>query len=135
MLHYLGGGTRHSASEFYGKTIASAAMENDRLKLSFTDGTLIEIWDDCQSCCEHRYMTCDDDLAKIIGGNLIRMDVKAGPEIKCKYGYEHEILFVEVATNECFITIATHNEHNGYYGGFGLTIDIVTPSTELSGAR
>jgi hypothetical protein len=121
MLHQLGGGSEHSATEYYGQKIVSAAINDDRLCLALGNGKNIQIWDDGQSCCESRYMKCDDDLNKIVGGTLTRIEVKPGEGPAYEYD-EHEIVFVEVGTDECFITIVNHNEHNGYYGGFGLTI-------------
>jgi len=130
MLHYLSGGSEHNASEFYGRRIVAAALSgNDPngIELKFDDGTGIRVWDNGQSCCEHRYTTTDDDLSKIVGGVLRRIEAKDAPDVKDEYG-EHEQVFVEIGTDECFVTLVTHNEHNGYYGGFGLTIATdVTP--------
>lgn len=123
MLHYLSGGSQNSADKYYGKKIIKAEMVNDKLNIDFEDNTKISIWDDGQSCCESRYMTCDDVLSDIVGKTLIEIKVKESEPIAVEEGYEvHEIAFLEVATNDCSITLATHNEHNGYYGGFGLTI-------------
>lgn len=121
MLHYLGGGSEHSADEYYGRTITAASMADERLRLTFSDGKKIEIWDDGQSCCESRYMRTDDNLESLVGGKLIRIEVKPGPDVD-NDGDCHEQVFVEVATDQGFITVSNHNEHNGYYGGFGLTI-------------
>lgn len=129
MLHALGGGSRHNPDEFYGRKIIAAALcevnggNTNGIRLTFDDGSAIRIWDDGQSCCESRYTTTDDDLSKIVGGVLRRIETKPAPEIKGEYGEEHEQVFVEIGTDECFVTLVTHNEHNGYYGGFGLTID------------
>jgi hypothetical protein len=35
----------------------------------------------------------------------------------------HETCFVEVQATGGFITLVTHNEHNGYYGGFDPVIE------------
>ncbi len=126
MLHYLSGGSRHNPDEFYGRKITSAALDDNKLKLSFGDGTAIVLWDDGQSCCESRYITCDDDLNKIVGGELRRIEAKRTEDKADPEGWgDHEMVFIEIGTDECFVTICTHNEHNGYYGGFGLTIDTV----------
>jgi hypothetical protein len=121
MLHYLSGGSEHSASEYYGRGIKDAKITDEELVLTFLDGTEISIWDNGQSCCEHRYMTTDDDVRSLVGHNLARIEAKEGPD--GEGGDEcHEQVFVEVGTDKGFITIVNHNEHNGYYGGFGLTI-------------
>ena len=120
MLHYLGGGSEHDPKEYYGRKITAAKIADNRLRLSFQDGKSIELWDNGQSCCENRYMTTDDDVKSLIGGELVRIEAKHGPSTAdCE---EHEQVFIEVATDKGFITIENHNEHNGYYGGFGLTI-------------
>lgn len=46
VLHMLGGGSEHSASEYYGKTITDAVFSDDKLTLSFDDGKKIQIEDD-----------------------------------------------------------------------------------------
>lgn len=122
MLHHLGGGSQHNPDEFYGRTVTSAELTDDRLKLALDDGRKIEIWDNGQSCCEHRWMSTDDDPASLVGGKLIRIEAKEAPDGPSEYGEPHEQVFVEVATDKGFITLVNHNEHNGYYGGFGLTI-------------
>lgn len=125
MLDMLSGGSKHSSSEFEGKGIRAASFDGDRLRLSFDDGTAIDISDKAQSCCESRYITTDDDVSSLVGGVLRGIFVKEGPDIEERYG-SHETAFVEVATYTGSITLCTHNEHNGYYGGFGLAIDVVT---------
>lgn len=122
MLHYLGGGSANDPAKYYGRTVVSVVMDDERLKLGLDDGKTISIWDNGQSCCENRYMRTDDDLQSLVGGKLIRIEAKEGPDEEGEYGNVHEQVFVEVATDKGWITIANHNEHNGYYGGFGLTI-------------
>lgn len=121
MLHYLSGGTPNSASKYYGLTISAAEMKDDALHIAFDTGKKIRIFDDAQSCCEHRYMRTDDDLESLVGHKLTRMEVKPLVETD-EDGGTHEIAFVEIGTDQGHITIANHNEHNGYYGGFGLSI-------------
>jgi hypothetical protein len=122
MLHYLGGGSKHDPKEYYGQTILAADIADDKLSLKLDGGKTIEIWDNGQSCCENRYMRTDDDLSSLVGNTLVRIEAKDGPDIGDNDYDVHEQVFVEVGTDKGFITIANHNEHNGYYGGFGLTI-------------
>ena len=121
MIHYLAGGSEHSGDEYAGKRIAAASIDDERLTLEFDDGVKIDIFDDGQSCCETRYMTTDDDVQSLVGHNLHHIEAKPGPDEAGEYG-DHETCFVEVGTDRGFITITNHNEHNGYYGGFGLSI-------------
>lgn len=116
-----GGGSKEDPKSFYGRTITAAELKDERLRLSFDDGQQIAIWDNGQSCCEHRYMACDDDVQSLVGHKLVRIEAKEGPDAAGDYDV-HEQVFVEIGTDVGFITLANHNEHNGYYGGFGLTI-------------
>lgn len=122
MLHVLGGGSEHGADEYIGQKVLAAAMTDERLKLTLDSGNTIAIWDSGQSCCESRYMTTDDDIQSLVGHKLTRIEAKPGPDAQGEYGEEHEQVFVEIGTDKGFVTIVNHNEHNGYYGGFGLTI-------------
>jgi len=126
MLHTLGGGSPKSASDYYGKKITGAELVGDEFRLKFDDGVEIKIWDDSQSCCESRYMTCDDEPRDLVGQKLVSIEVKEGaaPENDDEWG-EHEIAFLEIQGDKSSIQFATHNEHNGYYGGFGLSLDEV----------
>lgn len=122
MLHQLSGGSENDPSEFIGKIIEDIQISDNRLKIDFTDASKIDIWDDGQSCCESRYMTTDDDIKSIIGKTIVHI-VSKGIEFELDSNDEsHEIVFIEIMTNDGFITLVNHNEHNGYYGGFGLTI-------------
>lgn len=127
MIHQLCGGSKHNADEFYGATVLAAKMAEEKLTLTLDSGKEIDIFDDGQSCCESRYMRTDDDLQNLVGGKLIRIEAKDAPNVPNPegddWGQEHEVVFVEVATDKGWITISNHNEHNGYYGGFGLTIE------------
>lgn len=122
MIHYLSGGSEHAPSEYAGRLITGAELKDDKLRLAFADGTQIAIFDDGQSCCESRYMRTDDDVRSLIGHRLRDIEIKEGPDEEGEYGEMHEVCFLEVSTDGGFITLSNHNEHNGYYGGFGLTI-------------
>lgn len=121
MIHALSGGSQQDPAKYVGRKITAAEMKNERLSLTFEDGSKIAIWDNGQSCCESRYMTTDDDVQSLVGGQLTRIEAKPGPDRDAEYDV-HEQVFVEVGTDKGFITIVNHNEHNGYYGGFGLTV-------------
>ena len=122
MLHYLGGGSKEDPKSFYGRTITKAEMKDDKILLAFDDGQKIAVFDDGQSCCESRYMTTDDDMQSLVGHTLTRIEAKEGPSEDGEYGECHEQVFLEIGTDKSFITVANHNKHNGYYGGFGLTV-------------
>jgi hypothetical protein len=115
------------AVQFFARAIATANLDDSTLILTFAapDGSSagrLVISDEAQSCCEKRYLTCDDDLDDLIGNRLVHIAAKPGPTSESEYGEQNETCFVEVMTNRGSITLCTHNEHNGYYGGFELTI-------------
>jgi hypothetical protein len=102
-----------------GRVISRAGIVGDDLVITFDDGALLKIWDNGQSCCESRYLTCDDDLSALTGGKLVAVEVRNAPDVQ-DGGEVHEVRFVEVTTTAGAATVCTHNEHNGYYGGFSL---------------
>lgn len=117
-------------TELVGLTIKGVRYD-DACWIEFTDGALLEIRDDGQSCCESRYMTCDDDLSGFAGGAVVGIDLNAAgmgvhdpkpPEEETSWSEYHEEQFVCVTTTKGSFTLCTHNEHNGYYGGFDLTV-------------
>jgi hypothetical protein len=103
-----------------GKTIAGLTLgDDDALHFVFEDGSRVKLYDDGQSCCESRYMRTDDNLADYVGAKLLGAEIKEAPSIAAEYD-EHEVQFLEVRTDRGVFTMASHNEHNGYYGGFSI---------------
>lgn len=119
MLGYLSddGSSANVFSSSIGKKIKNLTMENDVLRFEFEDESKIQISDEGQSCCEHRYMTSDDDLQYFVGSTLVGGEIKDAPSIPDEYG-DHEVQFLEIKTDRGSFVCQTHNEHNGYYGGF-----------------
>lgn len=117
-------GSGENADKYYGRVVERGQLLNDgdvpTLQLALEDGVTLLIQDQGQSCCESRYMTCDDNLANIFGGRLLAIEVLDGPDLPS--GETHEQQFLIIRTTEGTITVASHNEHNGYYGGFALRI-------------
>ncbi len=107
-----------------GKTIAALRLgEDDALHFEFSDGSKLKLYDDGQSCCEQRYMRTDDNLSDYIGAKLLGAEIKDAPSIPDEYG-EHEVQFLDVKTDKGVFTMSSHNEHNGYYGGFWIVAAI-----------
>lgn len=104
---------------YIGKVISSLSLQDDILTIRFADGTGVEIFDDKQNCCEHRYMHTDDDLSGVKGGVLYDIELRdvVYDENDCE---AHEIQFLVVKTSEGEVVVSSHNEHNGYYGGFSI---------------
>jgi hypothetical protein len=94
------------------------------LEFIFEDNSILYLYDDGQSCCENRYMTTDDDLTsykdiKIVNIETASMDTIEDPEDR--YSEPHEQMSLKITFNDgSGLTAVTHNEHNGYYGGFSL---------------
>ena len=112
-----------NVEKYVGKVISSVVLgSDDVLQFVFADGSEMKVWDSGQSCCESRYMTTDDDLSFYSGTKLVSIEVRDAPDME--EGYEvHEVQFLEVMTNRGCFTMATHNEHNGYYGGFCICVE------------
>lgn len=101
-----------------GKIFLSVELKNDALQFMFTDGTGMLLRDDGQSCCEHRYMVCDDDLASFVGDTLVNIELKNASNVADDEYDTHEVQFLQVTTNKGTFQCATHNKHSGEYGGF-----------------
>ena len=110
--------------DYIGKTITELELKDDSLYFTFADGSKIAMFDNGQSCCEYRYMTTDDDLLYFVGAKLVNVEVLDGPDIDDGHDC-HEMQFLHVTTSEGVFTVETHNEHNGYYGGFALTTKVL----------
>ena len=110
-------------NESLGKKIIEAELDkiDNRLIITFEDGNRIAIFDDGQSCCETRYMTTDDDLLFLANTKLVDIQLEDAPNVEDEFG-EHEVQFLIIKTDKGDITLETHNEHNGYYGGFAVVI-------------
>ena len=140
LIGMLGGNHEAAATirSVIGKTIAEAWIDDDAnggngaLNLRFSDGTGVMIYDAGQCCCEVRYIKTDDDLSYHIGATLIAVEVKEGPEVKRGYGI-HEMAFLHVKTSKGEIVVNTHNEHNGYYGGFWFEARLLDNKSESVG--
>jgi hypothetical protein len=122
MLAMLGGNSDSVAAfkACVGKTIAKVVMSGEALRFEFTDETAMELFDDGQSCCESRYMTCDEDFASYVGATLMDAEVCEAPSRTSEGGEDHDCAFLRVTTSAGILTCETHVEHNGYYGGFAL---------------
>lgn len=134
-IHVLFGDDGESAKALtgaLGKTISELWLmdgdsdETTGMAFVFTDGTGVLFYDSARSCCEHRHMTCDDDLAPFIGATFMdvnlseRNNTEETSKTESEYGDIHEWAFVDFKTSMGVFTATQHNEHNGYYGGICL---------------
>jgi hypothetical protein len=119
MIGMLGGNseTVDTIRAAIGKKISRVWLAGDALHFRLEDGTGFRLSDEGQSCCESRYMVVDDDLEYHAGAVLKDVQLREAAPIEGEYEV-HEVQFLEVHTDKGVISAATHNEHNGYYGGF-----------------
>lgn len=120
MIGMLGGNESsvNALKSSLGKVIKSVKLgEDDALHFVFEDNTKLCIADEGQSCCESRYMRTDDNLSDFVGAVFTDAELKDAPELPDEYG-AHEVQFLQITTSKGEFTMASHNEHNGYYGGF-----------------
>jgi hypothetical protein len=64
-------------------------------------------------------MRTDYNLSDYVGAKLLGAEVMDAPPISAQYE-EHEVQFLHVKTSKGTFTMSSHNEHNGYYGGFSI---------------
>lgn len=132
ILRILGGNesTVTAVQSSLGKTIKSIRLAPERhedgcLAIDFTDGTGVDLFDSARSCCEHRYMNCDDDLPYYGGAKLLNIELREGPQAEESDDYgEKEVMFLVLTTDRGNITVSNHNDHNGYYGGIYVNAEL-----------
>jgi hypothetical protein len=115
-----------------GKVISRIEFSEGDLDIFFADGSRLYIVDDGHQCSESRYMTCDDDVSIHEGAKLVFVetrDVSDDYDVEEDKGWDdvHDVEFLVVQTTKGVLTVATHNEHNGYYGGFSITAKLHPP--------
>lgn len=104
-----------------GKEITKAVFDSEFIILHFSDGTGIKISDTAHGCCERRYFTADDNIEDLVGNTLT--SIQALKYITKSFDETHEICFLEIRAESEIFAIASHNEHNGYYGGMSITVE------------
>ena len=107
-----------AVSAALGKTIMSIRLDEDQLLLGLGGGDVLRLWDDGQSCCEVRYMRTDDDFQPHLGTQLVSVELRDAPNENDDHNEVHQVQFLIITTTRGAFTISSHNEHNGYYGGF-----------------
>ena len=106
-------------NELQDQILESLTLEDEEIILKVNGRTYI-VSDEGQSCCEHRYITTDDDLPSYTGAMLLALVQTEGrtTEVEPGWGDLHERSFLRLYTSNGVCVFETHNEHNGYYGGF-----------------
>lgn len=116
------GDTEKIVQENLDKTIESVELRDDALHFVMKNGKRWKLFDNGQSCCESRYMVIDDNLSEYAGARLRSIRVEDAPDVVTDddWGGNHEVQFLKVMTSKGEFVAASHNEHNGYYGGFSI---------------
>ena len=111
-----------------GRRIVSMRIAENRLYIRCEDQTTLIIWDDARYCCETRYMYTADNLQYFEGAVLMNCTVCCGRVVPLDEDQDevNDVMFVNIETSKGVCTIETHNDHNGYYGGFCLEYQVVT---------
>lgn len=130
MISLLGEGSQtiDAIKKALNQKISRMVCGDKSMDIVLENGDTLTLWDDGQSCCEYRYMVCDDDLSTFVGATL--KDIQVVPADNLHDGYEvHEVQFLNIVTDLGVCQISNHNEHNGYYGGFAISARF-TPASE-----
>lgn len=99
----------------------------NKLVINFQDGSRLHLVDDGQNCCETKWMHTDDELSDFIGATFLDAEVRDGPTTEDESGDPTESQFLIIRTSVGAFTIVNYNEHNGYYGGFSLSAELLPP--------
>ena len=122
MLHTLSGNdeTLAALKTARGQKIEALRIVDEGLFIDLPDGQSLHLNDAGQDCCEHRYMRTDDSLADYVGATLVDFELRDAPTTEDEHGDTHEVQFLAVKTSAGELVLSSHNEHNGYYGGFAM---------------
>ncbi len=118
-------GDNQDFEKFYGMRIEKASFDGGSILLDMGNDIVIEIYDDRQSCCEKRYLNVHSDELQTLGGDTLRSIGVKWTTQKDDAGDYHEVAFCEIRTEDNTVSFSTHNEHNGYYGGFDLRVEVL----------
>lgn len=113
-----------AAKHVEGRLITAIEIQNGETLLISFDGIGLKVTDVGQQCCESRSMSSDDDLAHFVGARFLGTEMRDAPDVE-EDGDTHEVRFLIVNTSLGSFTVANHNHHNGYYGGFDIAVELV----------
>ncbi len=115
---------------------------DNTIVFTFSDNTILTMFDSGNYWHHGRkYFHTDDDMNYFIGSQFLSAEVRLGPEKKLDKIISdwtgelapdytdgdliQESEFLIISTNKGQFTIVSYNEHNGYYGGFDLRVNII----------
>lgn len=110
--------------EQQGFTISFLELESNKLRIGFSNGSVYEVYDAKQCCCETRYMQLENDILYFIGSIFIKLEIAdVIYDNDDKYSDVVEIEFLRLHTDRGIISISNYNAHNGYYSGFDIVVN------------
>ena len=129
-----------SRSEFYGLRIETVVVKGAEICIDFGQGLTLDLVNIYRgSPDEEVYFTCDDELTKIVDGVLRRIDVKLCLQTDIKHPTlgqaVDELMFLEIGTDECFISVCAHCTHNGCYGPIEIGLKVITATDRAEAER
>lgn len=111
--------------EYLGREIKKITLiDDEKLRFDLSYGAFI-LYDAGQSCCEERWLTCDDDLKEFVGHELRGIEQLQHVTVRSEDGDTGEQLFIRIITDKGSFRFCSHNRHNGYYGGFDISCKAV----------
>lgn len=100
---------------FLGQTITSLAISTDGEDVLLGINNEVHTLYMSNHCCERRWFHSDDDLNRLVGKKLNRIEVRG---IKVGYPADEAVLIIEAGMES--VNIVAYNEHDGNYAGFEL---------------
>lgn len=105
--------------------VAAVSLEDDALTLLLRCGKTVTFRDMQPSCCEKRYLRTEDDIQAVVGLKLRKIELSSVFVDEDSRGDVHEVCFLKLEFDSWgHITLCSHNEHNGYYGGIDLIVEV-----------
>lgn len=123
-----------AAKHVEGRLITAIEIRDGETLLISFDGIGLKVTDVGQQCCESRSMSSDDDLAHFVGARFLGTEMRDAPDVE-EDGDTHEVRFLIVNTSLGSFTVANHNHHNGYYGGFDIAVELVEEDLVAKAAK
>ena len=116
--------TLNSYWKALGQTIREISCDYQTLTMRFENGHGFTITDNGQSCCENRYMVCDDDTRSYAGARLLGMELADGPRVLDEWLDPQEVQFLRIHTSRGTIVVSNYNE--GRYSGFCIELKAIS---------
>jgi hypothetical protein len=105
----------------YGRKILGVRITDRAVSLALDNGEVLQL--SCAGRCRKVvYFSCDDSVAKIVGGQLRSIQLRPDRSQCVELGALPVRAFLEISTDECFITVRTHSDFQLTRAEFALQI-------------